>query len=253
MIHILLKAAGAILLLFIAVLLSDWIALGFFRVRRKGVVSAHAPAEDAPAEGALERGPSEGRTLRRGNFMERQKGESCGGYSAAYVLRHFGFDVTGDEVYSGMTKVWKGRVWVREVRKQLARHGLKTGYWRGDPEILRRELDKGDPVILVVNTTVSALTLHFVAAAGYGDGVFFIADSAKPVVNYGRRNLPPVLAGKAQAGELPPGVCINGPFNRVVTEKELLDLWDTGSVFMPFHRFTYITAEKRPVSSHIFS
>ena len=226
----LLTAAGTVLLLFICILLADFISLGFFRVRRAGDLS---PDAGLSREG-VGRGPFDAPR----NYVERQEGESCGGYAAAYVLRHFGQDVSGACVYEGMRKVWKGRVWVREVRRQLEKRGLKTGYWRGTPETLRRELDKGAPVILLLNTSESALTLHFAAAAGYGEGVFYLADSARPVMTYSPRRMPPVPGGK-----LPAGTCLNGPFNRIVTEEELLKIWDTGSVFMPFHRFTYITAE----------
>lgn len=199
------------LLVFAAVMIADLISLGFFRVRKPGDFDAgDAPGVPGAPVRALKK-PIK-------NRVERQHGESCGGYASAYVLRHFGVEVTGEEVYSGMFKVWKGRVWVREVRRQLAKKGLATRYWRGDPDILRRELDKGDPVILVLNTSSSSLTLHFAVAVGYDGDEFFLADSAKPV-------------------RAP------GPFNRIVSESELLEIWDTGSLLMPFHKFTYITAE----------
>ena len=230
MIDVILTAAGVVLLLFICVLLSDWISLGFFRVRHADEFSSDA----LPLREAADGGHAEAAR----NYVERQQGESCGGYAAAYVLRHFGMDVTGEEVYAGMIKVWKGRVWVREVRRQLEKRGFKTKYWRGTPETLRRELDKGDPVILLLNTAESALTLHFAAATGYDEGHFFLADSAKPVISYSPRRMTPLPGGR-----LPEGIRVNGPFNRVVTEEELLKTWDTGSILMPFHRFTYVTVE----------
>ena len=77
----------------------------------------------------------------RFNYTERQAGESCGGYAAAYVMRHFGIEQSGREIYARMKKVFRGYVQVREVRRQLQQEGLASEYCRGDLDVLRRFLD----------------------------------------------------------------------------------------------------------------
>lgn len=43
------------------------------------------------------------------NYVQFQDGLDCGGYATAYVLRHLGEDIQGDELYSNMAyKVGRG-------------------------------------------------------------------------------------------------------------------------------------------------
>ena len=179
----------------------------------------------------------------RFNYTERQAGESCGGYAAAYVMRHFGIEQSGREIYARMKKVFRGYVQVREVRRQLQQEGLASEYCRGDLDVLREELDRGDPVILLVRARLKSHDMHFVVAAGYGRRTFFLADSARGTDLKAKEILQPEgegvtpTTGKRDRWQ-------DVPFNRVISDESLLEIWNTAWFLLPLHKFTYIRVWK---------
>ena len=235
----------------LGIVLGDLLALGPFHWKKR-------TAGDPAARGEKTAGKPERLILTRRdgrfNYVERQAGESCGGYAAAYLMRHFGIERSGRDIYARMKKVFRGYVQVREVRRQLELEGLTTEYCRGDLDVLREELDQGDPVILLVRPRQKSPDMHYLVAAGYGRRTFFLADSARGTDAKTKETLD-LTSGTAEPGAAGPGKVSVGtagkedrwqdvPFNRVTSEEALLSIWDTGWFLMPLHRFTYIKVRK---------
>ena len=199
--------------------LGDIIAIG----RYKKIT----PRRELSGRGVLDDGVFERKTQRRiihtDSFVERQVGPSCGGFATAYVLRHFGIEANGQEIYGEMFKGFRGNVHLREVKKALKRRGLKGTYCKGSIDTLKDEIDMGYPVILFVRSKPGSYEFHFFVAVGYDEEHIYVADSA-----YG----PKVSRFTEQEAIL--------PYNRKIAYEDFLKIWNTGVFFMPTYRFTYI-------------
>ena len=87
------------------------------------------------------------------NRMDFQKSTECSGFSSAHVLRSFGVEADGNELYAGMPgKLWNGAVLPRNLKKALKRQGFKVTFRSGNPQTLKAELCKGNRVIAMVRT-----------------------------------------------------------------------------------------------------
>ena len=137
------------------------------------------------------------------NYVQFQKRGDCAGYSSAYVLRHFGEDVEGAELYDNMSfKVGKG-VSLRGVRKAFADYGYKATSYTGTIETLKMQLTKGVPVVALI--TINKDGHHYVAVVGYDATCIYLADSTGSSSN--------------TTGHL--------EYNRRVTYEQFEELWQT--------------------------
>ena len=184
-------------------------------VSPEGTGSAPGEAME-PCEGDTPRTDTEPFFAKTSKLLERQDGPSCAGYAAAYVLRALGIEDRGEAAYEAMNKVYGGNVRVTELRRYLALRGVETEYVRGDVTTLREDLMAGNPIILLVRTSKGAGGLHFLVAVGFDEEYIYLVDSARPQI---------------------PG---NQIYNRKLRDKDLLRIWDTRSLYMPFYRETYI-------------
>lgn len=157
------------------------------------------------------------------NRMDFQKSTECSGFSSAHVLRSFGVEADGNELYAGMPgKLWNGAVLPRNLKKALKRQGFKVTFRSGNPQTLKAELCKGNRVIAMVRTQLGKKWLHYVPIVGYDEKEVFIADSMRSLTN-----------------------CREEFFNRRLPWEEFLKYWNVREVYMPFYKYTYLVIEKK--------
>lgn len=157
------------------------------------------------------------------NRIDRQNGLECSAYAAAFLIRHFGMDASGMELYPEITvKRRDGSVYPKGVVRLLAQHGLKAIYCTGNLNALKNEISRGNPVIVFIRVRPGQKWLHYVPVVGYDEENLFLADS---------------LAELADSTG-------NG-YNRKVATKDFLKLWNTAMPKTPLYRNTFFQVTVR--------
>ena len=160
--------------------------------------------------------------LKTPNRFDYQGGTECSGFSSAYVLRSFGIEADGREVYAGIPhKVPGGAVLPGVLSKELGKYGLKARYIKGNLKTLKADLSEGKRIIVFIRTRTDKRWLHYVPIVGYDEDNVYIAESMNSLVN-----------------------CEGAHSNRRLSNEEFLKFWDTREVYMPFYRNTYLVIEK---------
>lgn len=160
--------------------------------------------------------------LKMKNRMDYQKSTECSGFSLAYVLRSYGIDVDGNDVYTRIHRKMKnGAVLPRTLSEVIRKYGFEVKYVRGSVESLKADLCSDKRIIVFIKTRLDKNWLHYVPIVGYDKKYIYIAESMNSLVN-----------------------CQNENYNRKLTKQEFLKYWDTREVYMPFYKNTYLVIEK---------
>lgn len=155
--------------------------------------------------------------IEKENHIDIQTGFRCSGFASAFVLRHFGIDVNGDEVYDKMPcKTEDGCVYPKGIVQLMKMYGLECVFCRGNLNSLKNELCKGVPVIVFIRLHHGKDMLHFVPVVGYDEEYIYFAESWEDRVN-----------------------CDMPQYNRRVPVKEFMSLWAIGDWGMPLYSNTY--------------
>ena len=68
--------------------------------------------------------------VKRNNRIDIQNKRECAAFSTAYVMRHFGMEADGDELYINFpSKMRSGDVYPKGIRTMLRKKGFKTNYY----------------------------------------------------------------------------------------------------------------------------
>ena len=132
---IVLKIVGIILNAFIVIQIVDVILMGWLHIHHAKNQIPDNYIVDTP------------------NWTEKQGEVECAAFSSAYVLRHFGMEAEGFELYDKIPDKFKmtgGTVYPKGVQYCLVSHGVKSQYCRGNFRILKEEIAKGVPVIVMM-------------------------------------------------------------------------------------------------------
>lgn len=152
------------------------------------------------------------------NRIEIQNNFECAGYSAAYIMRHFDIEATGQDMYKIMpNKMYSGNVYPKGIIKLMMHHEFKAYYRTGNISELKRQISKGTPVITFIKVYQNKNYLHYVPMVGYDEENFYLAESLGYLVNED-----------------------NIYYNRKIPIKEFKKLWRTNSLRMPLYQYTYI-------------
>ncbi len=157
------------------------------------------------------------------NRFEIQGFNQCAGFSSAYMMRHFGRDITGDEVYSKMPHLKNGTILPKHVVSLFRKEGFDATYFRGSLDTLKSLVEQGDPVIVFIRSSLNSNILHFVNMVGFDEKNIFIVDSLENNINEP-----------------------SGHYNRKVSNEEFLKLWNTSRFVMPLHKNTFIRVKVKP-------
>lgn len=161
--------------------------------------------------------------LQNKNRLALQKSTECSGFSSAHVLRSFGVEADGNELYARMPgRLKNGAVLPRNLKKLLKQYGFRVRFVRGNLESLKAELSRGNRVIAFVKTRLDKNWLHYVPVVGYNEEEVFIAESLSYLTN-----------------------CREEYFNRRVKAQDFLKYWNTRAWYMPFYKNTYLVIERR--------
>ena len=115
---------------------------------------------------------------------EYQSHNECAGYSAAYVLRSFGEDASGPELYGQITTRNKdGTVNPDQLMKMLKRNGHKSAIHLGNIRSLKYHISRGVPVIILCRSKPGSKYLHYIAVFGYDEHNIYALDSLENMVN----------------------------------------------------------------------
>ena len=157
------------------------------------------------------------------NRIDIQAGVRCAGFASAFVLRHFGIDVSGNELYNAMpSKKPDGTVYPKGIQRLLAQHGFKVKYCAGNLNALKNALCKGDPVIAFIHVRPNKKELHFVPVVGFDADHIYLAESLQELAN-----------------------CREQLYNRKVSSEEFKRLWNTIGLKMPLYKNTYLTVSRK--------
>ncbi len=160
--------------------------------------------------------------LKEKNRLALQRSTECSGFSSAHVLRSFGIDAEGNEMYAKMPgKMKSGAVMPRSLKKMLQQYGFNVRFVRGTLDSMKAELAKGNRVIAFVKTRIDKRWLHYVPIVGYDEQEIFIAESLGYLTN-----------------------CKEEYFNRRLPAEEFLKYWNTAAWYMPFYKNTYLVVER---------
>lgn len=157
------------------------------------------------------------------NRIDMQKGFQCSAFSTAYVLRHFDKEVDGGTLYSVMPhKMKSGYVYPKGIYDMLRSYGMKVKYCRGNLNALKVDLQKGNPVIVMIRVQKDKDWLHYVPVVGFDEEHVFLAESLSELIN-----------------------CKNVLYNRRLRNEEFLQLWNTAMLKQPFYKNTYFVAKSK--------
>lgn len=156
------------------------------------------------------------------NTIAYQKSTECAGFSLAYVLRSYGIQTDGNEVYARMPgKMKNGAVMPRALLKTIRDYGLYARYVKGDLETLKSDLSQGKKAIVFIRTRLDKNWLHYVPVVGYDEEHVYIAESMHSLENCSEKN-----------------------YNRKLSNAEFLNYWNTSWFYMPFYKYTYLSIQK---------
>lgn len=157
------------------------------------------------------------------NRIDMQKGFQCSAFSTAYVLRHFDNEVDGGTLYSVMShKMKSGYVYPKGVYDILRSYGMKVKYCRGNLNALKVDLQKGNPVIVMIRVQKDKDWLHYVPVVGFDKEHVFLVESLSELIN-----------------------CKNVLYNRRLRNEEFMQLWNTAMLKQPFYKNTYFVTKSK--------
>ncbi|MCQ4088382.1 cysteine peptidase family C39 domain-containing protein [Saccharibacillus sp. JS10] len=152
------------------------------------------------------------------NRTDFQPNTECAAFSSAYVLRHFGVEAEGRELYRGFPrKLLDGTVDPKGILALFRKKGYNATFYRGTVDTLKKRVSLGVPVIAFIKVFPDKRYAHFAPVVGYDADHLYLAESLKH---------------KANAKE--------SLYNRSLPIAELDQLWRTN----PFYKQSYIVIEK---------
>ncbi|WNS44614.1 C39 family peptidase [Paenibacillus sp. MMS20-IR301] len=153
------------------------------------------------------------------NRIDIQTNFECSAYSAAYLMRHYGIQASGEEIYKIMPyKIKSGYVYPKGIITLLKQQGFKATLHTGNIGQLKKEVSKNTPVIVFIKVNKNQNYLHFVPVIGYDEDYLYFAESLNELVNV-----------------------TSMEYNRKVSISEFKELWNISELKMPLYRNIYIT------------
>ena len=167
-----------------------------------------------------------------GSYFEFQQGGGCAGFSSAFVLRHSGVQIGGEEAFKDVPFQMKGGMaFPKGITGFFKKRGIKMTACSGNFAALQNELEKGRPVIVVIRSFVGKNYLHFATVTGYDEEKLYLADSIQSWVNVDKDGnaIEPASDTAPTSGE-------SVYYNRTVPIGEFKKLWNTSMLKMPLYR-----------------
>lgn len=119
------------------------------------------------------------------SYVDYQENNECSAYAAAYVLRCFGENVSGKQLYPSMRRSF-GMMTARSVVAVIESQGYSATAYHGSVDTLKQRLTKGYPIICFIK---NGKDTHYVAVVGYDTEYVYLADSIKENANVSNSDL----------------------------------------------------------------
>lgn len=130
------------------------------------------------------------------NYFDYQPGYECSAFSSAYLLRHYGFEASGLDLYKNFPNKLSngGGVYPSGIINFFNDRDFQVTFIK-DASIddLKQELSEGHPVIVYIHVYVvtdNVHCTHYVPLVGYDENNFYFAESLPYMSNYKDQNLP---------------------------------------------------------------
>lgn len=107
--------------------------------------------------------------------IDSHTGYKCSAYSCAYLIRHQGQEMYGENVHEVMTdKMEGGYVYPKGIVKFIESNDFSVEYHIGNLAALKNEVAKGNPVIVMIKIRPDRDWLHYVPVVGYTPTAFLL-------------------------------------------------------------------------------
>lgn len=119
---------------------------------------------------------------RASNYFDYQPGFECSAFASAYLLRHYGVEAEGLELFENFPgKLSAGGVMPQGLVTYFQSQEYEAEYiCDGSIDDLKEELAKGAPVIVFIHVEepyTSTHNTHYVPLVGYDEDYFYLAES----------------------------------------------------------------------------
>lgn len=146
--------------------------------------------------------------------IEKQEDGQCSAYAAAYVMRYYGDDIHGGELYPDVDRRF-GAVLPSNVVRLFRDHSYQAKAYHGTLDTMKKRLSKGTPVIVYIRIQNDT---HYAVVTGYDEDHIYLMD---PMTENANADDP--------------------SYNRIIDNDEFMRLWKTGFWISDN---VYITASK---------
>ncbi len=158
--------------------------------------------------------------IEENNIFETQVVNECSAFSSAYILRHFGEDERGLQLYENFNYKlpFSGYVLPKGILEYFKDSSYQVRMYTGTLETLKTQLTKGTPIIVLVGSGLN--WQHYMTVVGYNESAneIYFFDS---------------LRDKDENNDL--------PGNRTLSIDYFLSMWDNG---LPIFNHLYFIFEK---------
>ncbi len=134
------------------------------------------------------------------NRIDYQTDGKCAAYASAYLLRHLGEDLSGEELAPEIGRIF-GFVPANKIVDVFHRRGYQAKACHGSVGSLKQRLTEGYPILVFIRILKDT---HYAVVVGYDEQYIYLADS---------------LAENANASDV--------QYNWVLTTEEFESVWET--------------------------
>ncbi len=160
--------------------------------------------------------------ITKANIIDIQEHFQCSGYACAYILRYFDLKITEKECYNKMpNKMNTGYVYPKGIVNFFKNSNFKAKYIRGNLNSLKRDLEEGVPIIVMIKVKTGENWLHYVPLIGFDENNLYFAESLEYLINNHHKH-----------------------YNRKISYSDFFKLWNTSSIRQPFYKYTYFIISK---------
>ncbi len=151
------------------------------------------------------------------NRIDYQADGKCAAYAAAYLLRYFGEEADGEELFPKLKRPF-GFTPANSIADVFEQYGYQAKAYRGSVDTLKQRLTEGNPIIVFIRIPGDT---HYAVVVGYDEQYIYLADS---------------LAENANA--------LGAQYNRVLTTDDFEAVWKTETLLPDNIYITSLASER---------
>ena len=137
------------------------------------------------------------------NRIDCQTDGKCAAYASAYLLRHFGEEIDGEELFPELKRTL-GFVSANSVTDVFVQRGYQAKACHGSIDTMKQRLTEGNPIIVFIRIPGDT---HYAVVVGYDEQYIYLADP---------------IAESANASD--------AQYNRVLTTEDFEAIWKNGTL-----------------------